>query len=294
MTAPKKKTDNAKNESNSGAKSICGIVMPISGIDGCSEKHWADVLRIVSDGIEDAGFVPNLVSASDDIGVIQKRIVQNLYENPVVVCDVSAKNPNVMFELGLRLAFDKPTIIIKDDKTDYSFDTSPIEHLTYRRDLRFGDVVEFKAQLASKIEATYAKSTSDKDYTSFLGHFGKFKVAKLESEEISGDRFIIEQLSEIRSEISAMRKLSRGGSSIDRDREQRLEFNRLARLELRRFCSERELNAEELNQHFGEFCTRMESVVSPADYFDSPIEFHDALRRTVAIHKDLERRRRHD
>ena len=58
--------------------------------------------------------------------MIHKTIVQNLYLNPIVVCDVSGKNANVMFELGLRLAFDKPTIIIKDDKTDYSFDTSVV------------------------------------------------------------------------------------------------------------------------------------------------------------------------
>jgi hypothetical protein len=32
-------------------------------------------------------------------------------------------------DMGLRLAFDKPTIIIKDDKTSYAFDTPPIEHL---------------------------------------------------------------------------------------------------------------------------------------------------------------------
>jgi hypothetical protein len=83
-----------------------------------------------------------MVSDSDDSGVIHKRIIENLYNNPIVVCDVSGKNPNVMFELGIRLAFDKSTIIVKDHATDYSFDTSPIEHVGYPRDLRFSTVVE--------------------------------------------------------------------------------------------------------------------------------------------------------
>lgn len=142
-------------------KLVCGIVMPISAIDGCLETHWSDVREIIDEAIEEAGFEPNLVSNADDVGIIQKRIIQNLYENPVVVCDVSGKNPNVMFELGLRLAFDKPTIIIKDDKTSYSFDTSPIEHLEYPRDLRFGRIVEFKEKLAEKIQATHEKSIND-------------------------------------------------------------------------------------------------------------------------------------
>lgn len=123
----KRKTTNNGEQ----AKSICGIVMPISAIDGCTESHWTEVLDILTGAIEDAGFEPHVVSNADDVGIIQKRIIQNLYDNPIVVCDVSGKNPNVMFELGLRLAFDKPTIIVKDDKTSYSFDTSPIEHLEY-------------------------------------------------------------------------------------------------------------------------------------------------------------------
>jgi hypothetical protein len=61
-----------------------------------------------------------------------------------VIGDVSCKNPNVMFELGMRLAFDKPTIIIKDDQTSYSFDISPIQNLEYPRDLRFNKIIDFK------------------------------------------------------------------------------------------------------------------------------------------------------
>ena len=97
----------------------CGIIMPISAIDNCEASHWDDVGAILHDAIGKTGFEPNMVSDADDIGVIQKRIIQNLYDNPMIVCDVSCKNPNVMFELGIRLAFDKPAIIIKDDQTPY-------------------------------------------------------------------------------------------------------------------------------------------------------------------------------
>ncbi|MDV2373127.1 RNA helicase, partial [Vibrio cholerae] len=74
--------------------------MPISAIDGCNEQHWLDVKQILTEAIELSGYSANLVSYADDVGIIQKRIIQNLYENPIVVCDVSGKNPNVMFELG--------------------------------------------------------------------------------------------------------------------------------------------------------------------------------------------------
>ena len=193
-------------------KLICGIVMPISAIDGCSESHWADIQDIFTEAIEAAGFDANLVSNADDVGIIHKRIIQNLYDNPIVVCDVSGKNPNVMFELGLRLAFDKPTIIVKDDKTSYSFDTSAIEHLEYPRDLRFSRIVEFKQKLTEKLKATHDKATTDASYTTFLKHFGEFTVAKLDKKEISGQEYILEELKSLRY---AMGRLERSNSSWD-------------------------------------------------------------------------------
>lgn len=195
---------------------VCGIVMPISSLDGCSEAHWSDVLEILTESVEQAGFEGNLVSNADDVGIIQKRIIQNLYDNPVVVCDVSGKNPNVMFELGMRLAFDKPTIIVKDDRTTYSFDTSPIEHLEYPRDLRFSRIVDFKQKLTEKIKATYEKATVDSNYTTFLKHFGEFTVAKLDKKEISGQEFILEELKSLRM---SMRRLERNQSYREREPE---------------------------------------------------------------------------
>ncbi len=202
MSSDKKKVQSIEEEKRGGSeqqKQVCGIVMPISEIDGLPKSHWDEVYNIIAESIDSAGFKPNLVSNSEDIGVIQKRIVQNLYENPIVVCDVSAKNPNVMFELGLRLAFDKPTIIIKDDKTNYSFDTSPIEHLEYPRDLRFSKIRDFGDKLASKINSTYKKSIDDKDYSTFLKHFGTFKVAKIETEEVTKEDLIMDEVKALRN-----------------------------------------------------------------------------------------------
>lgn len=192
-----------------GERKTCGIVMPISPIDGCSSEHWSEVRDILDSAVsatENPSFVSQLVSDADDIGVIQKRIIQNLYSAEVVLCDVSGKNPNVMFELGMRLAFDKPTVIVKDDKTDYSFDTSVIEHLTYPRDLRFSAIVQFKTKLSQKISATYEKSRSDPDHSTFLKSFGTFHVATLSETQASAETIVLEGLAEVRRELARLRK----------------------------------------------------------------------------------------
>ncbi|MBV9494974.1 MAG: hypothetical protein JOZ54_12060 [Acidobacteria bacterium] len=186
----------------------CGLIMPISAIDGATEEHWAEVKNIITEAvesIEDVKFTVRLVSDADEIGVIQKRILQNIYSSDIVICDVSGKNPNVMFELGLRLAFDKATVIVKDDKTDYSFDTGVIEHVGYPRDLRFGKVVDFKRILADKVLQTYRVMQANPDHSIFLKNFGKFQVASLSEQEVPAQTIVLEMLGDIQSELATLK-----------------------------------------------------------------------------------------
>lgn len=186
----------------------CGIIMPISLIENLPPEHWADILGILKDVCIANNFIPNLVSDADDIGVIHNRIIENIYSSDIVICDVSCKNSNVMFELGMRLAFDKPTIIIKDDLTGYSFDTSLIEHLEYPRDLRFTSILKFKENLGKKLKATHEKATSDPSYSTFLKNFGKYKIAHLEDREVTSDTFILNAIEDLRRDMRFLRNSS--------------------------------------------------------------------------------------
>jgi hypothetical protein len=56
-------------------KPVCGIVMPISACDGCTDQHWVDVKKIIGSSITEAGLHPNLVSEADEVGVIHKTII---------------------------------------------------------------------------------------------------------------------------------------------------------------------------------------------------------------------------
>jgi hypothetical protein len=64
------------------------LIMPISSIDGLSTEHWSDVKEIITEAIVGITgpqrFAVRLVSDADDVGVIQKRIVQNIYNNYMV------------------------------------------------------------------------------------------------------------------------------------------------------------------------------------------------------------------
>ncbi|SOS36027.1 hypothetical protein CFBP6411_04670 [Pseudomonas syringae group genomosp. 3] len=183
----------------------CGLIMPISAIDGCAAEHWTEVKSILCDAIGDIekfSFTAKLVSEQDDVGVIQKRIVQNIYTSDIVICDVSCKNANVMFELGMRLAFDKPTILIKDDQTDFSFDTGVIEHLLYPRDLRFSRMVAFKKLLSEKVAATYGAYIADPNHSTFLKNFGSFKIASVDQTVGTTDQVMLDMMQDLTREVA--------------------------------------------------------------------------------------------
>ncbi|GIP14372.1 hypothetical protein J40TS1_00140 [Paenibacillus montaniterrae] len=181
-----------------------GLVMPIAAIDGLGADHWLEVKKILIDALDENEtyeFETKIVSEGESVGLIHKRIVQGLYTSDIVVCDVSCRNPNVMFELGMRLAFDKPTVIIIDDKTNFTFDAGVIEHLSYPRDLRFNKVVEFKQNLAHKVIATYRDSQKDPDHSPFLKSYGPFTAVKIESTEVSEQGKILEILSDLQTDM---------------------------------------------------------------------------------------------
>lgn len=191
----------------------CGIIMPIAPMGTYTSDHWSEVKEIIIESMTNSNeyiFKTDLVSETDgSVDIIHKRIVNNLHEADVVVCDVSGKNPNVLFELGMRLTFDKPTIIIKDDITDYMFDTSMIEHITYPSSLRFHDIVSFKKLLAKKVISTLKrKEREGDDFSQFLTNFGQFIVPSLKKTEVSENTFIINEISTLKDMVSSLTRVS--------------------------------------------------------------------------------------
>ncbi|MDX7742250.1 hypothetical protein SJY04_14055 [Aeromonas dhakensis] len=191
----------------------CGLIMPISAIGKCDEKHWWEVKEILTDTLNGTEFDLKLVSDEDEANVIHNRIVTNVYSSDIVVCDVSANNPNVMFELGMRLAFDKATVIIKDDKTKFSFDISPFNHIIYPRDLNMIGMKRFQRELLSALKATH-EASKVQGYSAFLKHFSITEVRSINEKKVSPDKYIIDKLNELSetiSDISRDKRLTRDG-----------------------------------------------------------------------------------
>lgn len=201
-----KSTENTSTEATVDKKKLrCGIIMPIAPHKDYLATHWNDVRNILEETILETEFEICLVWDDPAVGLIHERIVNNIYDSDIVICDVSSKNPNVMFELGLRLAFDKPTIIIKDELTGYSFDTGVIDHIPYPSSLRFSEINNFKTLLKERIEATYKRSQSDENYSPFLKQFGTRIVPKsISKKEISENKYLLQKMDQIQMQLNRL------------------------------------------------------------------------------------------
>jgi len=212
--AKKNESESAAGEREQTPSRPCGVAMPISGFEGYTAEHWSDVRSIIFEGLERANFKPRMISTSPDIGTIHKTIVQNVYTDEIVVFDVSGRNPNVMTELGMRLAFDKAVVIVKDETTPYTFDTQLIEHLPYPRDLNYRGIVAFQEQLGERSLATAKAAKQDKDFSPFLKHFGKFKVASLETVEASGTEVLLDEVRRLAQSLAYIEQSLFGTRSV--------------------------------------------------------------------------------
>ncbi|WP_323810215.1 hypothetical protein [Sphingobium baderi] len=196
----KAQTAEAKEE----AKPICGIIMPIAAMPPKYDAaHWIDVRRVIDAAIIKADMTPQIVSDSFEGDVIQRRIISNLYDNPVVICDVSGLNPNVMFELGMRITFKQPVIIITDDFATIPFDTKVIEHLGYPRDLHIHHTTDFIEKLADRIRRLHEQKKSE-TFKSFIEEFGTFEVLEPTKKIVEADQLILDRLDRLDRRITSM------------------------------------------------------------------------------------------
>ncbi|NJD76141.1 MAG: hypothetical protein FIB08_03450 [Candidatus Methanoperedens sp.] len=104
-------------------KKICFVIMPFSETTPeHTEKYWTDHFD---------NFLKLLIEENPDLegrrseplrGDILRQIITDLVVSPIVVADLTDKNANVFWELGVRQSFKHGTITIAEEGTKLPFD----------------------------------------------------------------------------------------------------------------------------------------------------------------------------
>ena len=133
----------------------CFVIMPIADCDGYEKGHFAHVYNdIIKPAIEKTEFTAIRADEVKETNLIHLDILRKLIDAPIAVCDLSTRNPNVLFELGIRQAFDRPVVLIQEKGTPKIFDIAPLRYLEYSKEMKYHEVIESQKNLQEAIEAT--------------------------------------------------------------------------------------------------------------------------------------------
>lgn len=161
-----KKTTNEKHKTtiheSISTEKKCFAIMPIADHPDYDNGHFSRVYtHLIKPACEQAGF--KVVRADDTKAshMIMFDILKNIVECEMAICDLSSKNANVFYELGLRQAFNKKTILITDGRTNTPFDITGFRYVKYDHTLRIDSVINDISEISSMLIETEAASEDD-------------------------------------------------------------------------------------------------------------------------------------
>jgi hypothetical protein len=124
----------------------CFYITPI-GAEASVERKHADVFlgHLVEPAVEalDAGLQVVRADHIEDPGLITSQVIQHVLRAKLVIADLSFHNPNVFYELALRHATGKPTVLICWSEDKLPFDIADVR--TVRVDMT--DIHSFVTQM---------------------------------------------------------------------------------------------------------------------------------------------------
>ena len=157
-------------EAGGASKLIAFVIMPFVERDA---KHatgfFPEVLRsLITPAAKDSGFTVRTANRQGS-DLIQSTIVNDLLEADLVIADLTEHNPNVMFELGVRMAEDKPVVLIKAMGTGPLFDIdNMLRVFEYSPNLWQTTIEKDRPLLLDFIKGAWENRESDKTYMKIL------------------------------------------------------------------------------------------------------------------------------
>ena len=129
-------------------------------------------------------------------GNINDQVIRRLIEADLVVANLTSLNPNVMYELGVRHATNRPVVILKqDDGIRLPFDVSSERTLFYKNDMM--GVEELRPVFRVMCEAALRKQ-EDSPITKVM----KRVVFEQAAPSGSTDEFVLDELRAIRAQLA--------------------------------------------------------------------------------------------
>jgi len=139
------------------------VIMPFSEKTGKYPTGYFDEVfsSLIVPAAAQAGFIAETANKSGS-DIIHKTIVNSIYHAKLILADLTEHNPNVLFELGLAIAFKKKVAIIRAKGTSAIFDVdNSMRVLDYSPNLWKSTLEMDVTKLAQHLESTAASNESE-------------------------------------------------------------------------------------------------------------------------------------
>lgn len=199
--------DNVKNTTDKlkDEQEKCFVIMPISDQGDYPKGHFTKVYdQIFKPAIEAAGYEAYRVDEDKISNPIINKIFDAVQNCPMALCDLSNRNPNVLYELGLRQAYDKPVVLVQDEKTQRIFDVSGINTVQYSSERLYENVMEARIKITEAIISTREGKENS------IVKIVRAETASMNVGEISKEDRMEVMLNSIMSEVKEIRNITGG------------------------------------------------------------------------------------
>jgi hypothetical protein len=143
----------------------CFIIMPFGNPD-LDSAQFDKLNSIYSDWIKNTIENIDLSSSKEKIicyraneefhsGEIISHIIENLINSDLVIADLTGKNPNVFYELGVRHAVKNNTILISEEINDIPFDLRHLRTISYK--YTPDKMLKFKKELEETVKTIFSQ-----------------------------------------------------------------------------------------------------------------------------------------
>jgi len=147
------------------------VIMPFSekGKQERPKGFFDEVLKsVITPAANAAGFAVE-TARQEDSDIIHHTIINRLLHDDLVIADLTDHNPNVLFELGIRLAKEKPVVLIKSKDTGPIFDVDNMLRVyTYDQNLWKSTVEADVKGLTERISRTWENTETTVGYMRIL------------------------------------------------------------------------------------------------------------------------------
>ena len=181
---------------------------------GGDENHWHEVYHgLIIPAVKKAGIECHRDDEDSTSRLITEGIWRKLENADVVLCDLSATNPNVFLELGWALRSDRRFVLIKDDLTEFQFDLNQYFTFTYSNRLQPSTLARDVDELSRILSETLKDSQKRYSIVARLG------IELTAIKAIDSGNIEMRLLQKLRDDVRSLKFHSIAGHHIDTPRQ---------------------------------------------------------------------------